>query len=72
NKLNETNEPNEIEHGVIIVATGAQEYKPTEYLYGENEKVITQLQLEEWLAVNAERRASSAEHRTSTTDSQAS
>ncbi|PIU28299.1 MAG: heterodisulfide reductase [Candidatus Hydromicrobium americanum] len=42
----------EIEHGVIIVATGAQEYKPTEYLYGEDEKVITQLQLEEWLAAN--------------------
>jgi len=72
NELNETNEPNEIEHGVIIVATGAQEYKPTEYFYGEDEKVITQLQLEEWLAVNAEHRASSAEHRTSTTDSQAS
>jgi heterodisulfide reductase subunit A len=43
----------EIEHGVIIVATGAQEYKPTEYLYGKNEKVITQLQLEEWLSVNS-------------------
>ncbi len=42
----------EIEHGVIIVATGAQEYKPTEYLYNEDEKVITQLQLEELLAVN--------------------
>jgi heterodisulfide reductase subunit A-like polyferredoxin len=45
--------PSEIEHGVIIVATGAQEYKPTEYLYGKNEKVITQLQLEEWLSVNS-------------------
>ena len=44
--------PSEIEHGVIIVATGAQEYKPTEYLYGKNEKIITQLQLEEWLSVN--------------------
>ncbi len=42
----------EIEHGVIVVATGAQEYKPTEYLYGEDEKVITQLQLEELLAAN--------------------
>ncbi len=37
---------------MIIVATGAQEYKPTEYLYGKNEKIITQLQLEEWLSVN--------------------
>jgi len=54
-KPNENNEPNEINHGVIIVATGAQEYKPTEYFYGEDKKVITQLQLEEWLAVNGER-----------------
>ncbi|MDI6787515.1 MAG: FAD-dependent oxidoreductase, partial [Planctomycetota bacterium] len=31
-------------HGVIIVATGAQEYKPKEYLYGEDTMVITQVQ----------------------------
>ena len=42
----------EIEHGAVIVATGAKEYKPTEYLYGENERVITQLELEQKLAVN--------------------
>jgi heterodisulfide reductase subunit A-like polyferredoxin len=34
-----------IEHGVIIVATGAKEYEPTEYLYGEDDRVITQIQL---------------------------
>ena len=49
-KPNENNEPNEINHGVIIVATGAQEYKPTEYFYGQDEKVITQLELENKLA----------------------
>ncbi len=38
-----------IEHGVIVVATGAEEYKPEEYLYGENEKIITQNELEEKL-----------------------
>jgi heterodisulfide reductase subunit A-like polyferredoxin len=38
-----------INHGVVIVATGAQEYKPTEYLYGQDERVITQLELEERL-----------------------
>jgi heterodisulfide reductase subunit A-like polyferredoxin len=38
-----------IEHGVIIVATGAEEYKPKEYLYGEDERVVTQLELEEKL-----------------------
>jgi heterodisulfide reductase subunit A len=40
----------EIEHGVIIVATGAEEYKPREYLYGKDERVITQLELEKQLA----------------------
>jgi len=38
-----------VEHGVIIVATGAEEYEPTEYLYGKDDRVVTQRQLEEWL-----------------------
>jgi heterodisulfide reductase subunit A-like polyferredoxin len=42
----------ELEHGAIIVATGAEEYKPTEYLYGEDERIITQLELEGKLANN--------------------
>ncbi len=36
----------ELEHGTVIVATGAQEYKPTEYLYGKDKRVITQRELE--------------------------
>ncbi|MBP1649356.1 MAG: binding protein, partial [Bacteroidetes bacterium] len=40
----------EIKHGATIIATGADEYKPTEYLYGQNENVLTQLELEEQLA----------------------
>lgn len=40
----------EIEHGVIIMASGAQEYQPKEYLYGEHQKVLTQLELEERIA----------------------
>lgn len=36
----------EVEHGVVIVATGAKEYKPTEYLYGKDARVITQRELE--------------------------
>ncbi len=36
----------EIEHGAVIVATGAKEYEPHEYLYGEDERVLTQLELE--------------------------
>jgi len=40
----------EIEHGAVIVATGAVEYKPTEYLYGKDQRVMTQHELEEKLA----------------------
>jgi heterodisulfide reductase subunit A-like polyferredoxin len=36
----------EIEHGAAIVATGARESKPSQYLYGRNKNVLTQLQLE--------------------------
>ena len=36
----------EISHGITILATGAQEYKPTEYLYGQDDRVMTQLELE--------------------------
>jgi heterodisulfide reductase subunit A-like polyferredoxin len=34
-----------IDHGVVILATGATEYQPKEYLYGQNEKVVTQVEL---------------------------
>jgi heterodisulfide reductase subunit A len=44
----------EFEHGVVIVATGAQQYKPKEYLYGQDDKVITQLELEQRLGPNGE------------------
>ncbi len=37
-------------HGVVVVATGAKELRTTEHLYGENERVLTQLELEERLA----------------------
>jgi heterodisulfide reductase subunit A len=36
-----------IDHGVAIIATGAEEYKPDEYLYGRDPRVLTQLGLEE-------------------------
>jgi heterodisulfide reductase subunit A len=35
----------QIKHGAAVIATGAEEYKPTEYLYGEDERVLTQLDL---------------------------
>jgi heterodisulfide reductase subunit A len=39
-----------IEHGAIVVATGAIEYEPKEYLYGEHPRVIRQTALGEMLA----------------------
>ncbi len=46
----------EIAHGAVIVATGAQEAKPSEYLYGKDARVLTQTELEEkWGQVPAGR-----------------
>jgi heterodisulfide reductase subunit A-like polyferredoxin len=39
-----------IDHGVVILATGANEYKPTEYFYGKSPHVMTQLELSAKLA----------------------
>lgn len=39
-----------LEHGVTVLATGGEEYKPTEYLYGEHPAVLTQMELEERIA----------------------
>lgn len=49
-----TTESESVEHGVVIVATGANEHQPDEYLYGEDPRVITQSQLEERLAEEQE------------------
>ena len=40
-----------IDHGVIILATGAVEYKPEEYLYGQDYRVMTQIELGKRLEV---------------------
>lgn len=39
-----------IAHGAAIIATGAEEYKPTEYLYKEESQVITSVELGEQIA----------------------
>jgi len=36
-----------IEHGIAILATGGYEYKPDEYLYGEDSRVLTHLELDQ-------------------------
>jgi heterodisulfide reductase subunit A-like polyferredoxin len=45
----------EVEHGVTIVATGGEELKPREYLYGEDPRVLTQLELEKLLATDGKK-----------------
>ncbi len=50
--INTNGKSEEFEHGVVIVATGAKEYKPKEYLYGQSDKVITQIELEQRLGAN--------------------
>jgi heterodisulfide reductase subunit A2 len=46
--------PRKIDHGAAILAIGADEHRPTEYLYGEHDRVITQLELEKGLNTGEE------------------
>ncbi|VBB46626.1 BamE2: predicted heterodisulfide reductase, iron-sulfur subunit A [uncultured Desulfatiglans sp.] len=38
--------PVDIPHGATVVATGGAEFRPDEYLYGRNDRVLTHLELE--------------------------
>ena len=51
-KLRKGNEVQEIDHGTIVVATGAEEYRPKEFLYGQDSHVITQKELEERISLH--------------------
>lgn len=45
----------EISHGVVLVATGAEELKPwAAYLYGEDDRVKTLLELDELISANVD------------------
>jgi len=46
--------PAEIKHGATVIATGADVYTPTEYLYGEDKRVMTHLELEDKIAAEDE------------------
>jgi len=43
-----------IDHGVVIVASGADEFQPAEYLYGKDDRVVTQRRLEEMIFAESE------------------
>jgi len=36
----------EIDHGVVIISVGAKAYKPVEYLYGQDERIMTSHELD--------------------------
>jgi len=36
-----------VEHGVTLIASGAEEFKPDDYLYGQDQRVLTGLELQE-------------------------
>ncbi|MCX5871648.1 MAG: FAD-dependent oxidoreductase, partial [Deltaproteobacteria bacterium] len=45
----------EIKHGAAVLAIGADLYKPVEYLYGEDDRVVTHLELEELITTGHEK-----------------
>ncbi len=44
-----------ISHGVVVAATGGQEYQPAEYLYGQHPAVMTQKEFENLLVSEPDR-----------------
>jgi len=44
----------EIKHGAAVLAIGADVYTPSEYLYGQDDRVMTHLELEEKITVGDE------------------
>jgi len=50
--LNANGKEDPFEHGVAVIATGAEEFKPNEYLYGHDARVVTHLELDRRLKEN--------------------
>lgn len=49
-RIQQSGEELEIQHGAVIVATGAEAATPREYLFGQDSRVITQQRFEELIA----------------------
>ena len=43
--LKSENQEKTVEHGIAVLSTGASEYRPDEYLYGQDPRVVTHLEL---------------------------
>ncbi|NLW06545.1 MAG: FAD-dependent oxidoreductase, partial [Clostridia bacterium] len=46
-EVKQTRRKLELEHGVVIVATGSQEFQSSDYYYGQDERVISNTRLEQ-------------------------
>ncbi|RPJ22704.1 MAG: CoB--CoM heterodisulfide reductase iron-sulfur subunit A family protein, partial [Desulfobacteraceae bacterium] len=44
--LSKGGNPQVVEHGIAVLSTGAKEFKPDEYLYGKDPRVMTHLELD--------------------------
>jgi heterodisulfide reductase subunit A len=53
-KIRYQDEEKSLDHGVLILATGGKEVSPKGYLHGEDNRVITQRQLEKMIHLNDE------------------
>ncbi|RJP85306.1 MAG: CoB--CoM heterodisulfide reductase iron-sulfur subunit A family protein [Desulfobacteraceae bacterium] len=49
------NESREIQYGAAVLATGARESEPTEFMYGEDARIMTHLEFEKELAERKDR-----------------
>ena len=47
-------EPKTLDHGVILVATGGEEYQPKEFLYGQDRRITTQSDFEREMVLHPE------------------
>ncbi len=50
--LNSNGKQEVVEHGIAVIATGANESRPDEYLYGEDSRVVTHLELDQMFMNN--------------------
>jgi heterodisulfide reductase subunit A len=46
------NETSEISHGVVVVTTGADEYRPKEFLFGQDSRITTQMEFEKEMVIH--------------------
>jgi heterodisulfide reductase subunit A len=52
--VDDPGQKNTVQHGVTVVATGGKPFQPTEYLYGEDDRVFTHLDFDKRLQENGD------------------